>query len=92
MQFNQFQLLQDVMENLSKKLSIQMDIKDIQEERIKKLQDLLRSHKGKHNLSFVIYDGEEQIKLHMPSRKQKVTISKELLDELDEQSVFYKLN
>ena len=35
-------------------------------------------------LNFVIYDNSEQIKLQMPSRKQKVKISQELLDELRE--------
>ena len=45
-----------------------------------------------HKLNFVIYDNEEQIKLQMPSRKQKVRISQELLDELENHEVFYKLN
>ena len=35
---------------------------------------------------------KEKIKVHMPSRKQKVKISQELLHELKEQDVRYKLN
>ena len=34
LQFNNFQLLHDVMDSYAKKLSIQFDIKDIQEDRI----------------------------------------------------------
>jgi DNA polymerase-3 subunit alpha len=49
-------------------------------------------HKGDHALNFVVYDNEETLKLSMPSRKQKVKISQELLDELESNDVFYKLN
>ena len=91
-QFNNFQLLHDVMVSYAKKLSIQFNIHDIKEKRIKEIQELLKLHKGNHKLNFVIYDNEEQIKLQMPSRKQKVRISQELLDELENHEVFYKLN
>ena len=91
-QFNNFQLLHDVMDTYAKKLSIQFDIKDIKEERIKSIKELLGMHEGSHHLNFVIYDNKEQIKLQMPSRKQKVRISQELLEELESQQVFYKLN
>ena len=91
-QFNNFQLLHDVMDSYAKKLSIQFDIKDIKKEHIKRIKDLLRMHEGNHHLNFVIYDNKEQIKLNMPSRKQKVKISQELLEELERQQVFYKLN
>ncbi|NND24463.1 MAG: DNA polymerase III subunit alpha [Flavobacteriaceae bacterium] len=91
-QFNSFQLLHDVMDAQAKKLSIQLDVKDLQEDRIKTLKELLKMHKGNHHLNFLIYDSEEQIKLNLPSRKQKVKISQELLEELDNEKVFYKLN
>ena len=35
---------------------------------------------------------KEKIKVYMPSRKQKVKISQELLNELKAQDVMYKLN
>ncbi len=92
LQFNSFQLLHDVMETYAKKLSIQLDIKDLQEKRIQALNDLLRMHEGNHALNFVIYDHEDEMKLQMSSRKQKVKISQELLNELANQEVFYKLN
>jgi DNA polymerase-3 subunit alpha len=91
-QFNNFQLLHDVMDSYAKKLSIQLDIKDLQTEKINAIKDLLQMHKGNHALNFVIYDSEEQLKLNMPSRKQKVKISQELLGELQNQYVYYKLN
>lgn len=91
-QFNNFQLLHDVMDVYAKKLSVQLQISDLQEARVNKLKELFNMHKGDHLLNFIIYDTEEQIKLNMPSRKQKIKISQELLDELESDGVFYKLN
>ncbi|MBA6151577.1 DNA polymerase III subunit alpha [Gelidibacter maritimus] len=92
LQFSSFQLLHDVMDTYAKKLSIQLEIKDLKESKIKTLEDILRMHEGNHALNFLVYDNEEKLKLHMPSRKQKVRISQELLDELSGQDVFFKLN
>jgi DNA polymerase-3 subunit alpha len=80
------------MDTYAKKLSIQLNIKDLQEERISVLQDLFRMHSGEKILNFVVYDNAEKIKLNMPSRKQKIKISQELLDELTHHNVMYKLN
>ncbi|MBE9490735.1 MAG: DNA polymerase III subunit alpha [Bacteroidetes bacterium] len=92
LQFNSFQLLHDIMDNLAKKLSIQLNIDDLKEERINTLKELLHLHKGNQALNFVVYDHEESIKLQMLSRKQKVKISQELLDELNLEEVKFKLN
>jgi DNA polymerase-3 subunit alpha len=92
LQFNSFQLLHDVMENYAKKLSIQVDINDLKQEKISFLKDLIQLHPGNHNLNFVVYDSKEQIKLQMPSRKQKVKICPELLRELENNEMYFKLN
>lgn len=92
LQFNQFQLLHDVMGNQAKKLTIKLPIDQLHEKRIATLKDLFRSHKGDSQLHFTLYDMEEQLKLNMPSRKTKIAISKELLDALEEQEVVFKLN
>ncbi len=92
LQFNSFQLLHDVMENYAKKLSIQVNIEDLKEEKISQLKELMHMHPGNHMLNFVVYDNVEKIKLSMPSRKQKVKISQELLKELENQEVPFKLN
>jgi DNA polymerase-3 subunit alpha len=92
LQFNNFQLLHDVMEAYAKKLSIQLNIKALDKQKIQDLQDLLIMHKGKHNLNFVVYDDDEELKVELKSRKQKVQISQELLTELQNQNIFYKLN
>ncbi len=91
-QFNSFQLLHDVMENYARKLTIQLDINELSDSRIEDLKELLGIHTGNHTLNFVIYEMAEQLKLHMPSRKQKVNISPELLAALEDDSIYYKLN
>jgi DNA polymerase-3 subunit alpha len=91
-QFNSFQLLHDVMDTYAKKLSIQLNIDDLKAEKINNLQDLFRMHDGNNSLNFLVYDNTEKLKLTMPSRKQKVKISQELLNELEAQDVMYKLN
>ncbi|WP_303318823.1 DNA polymerase III subunit alpha [Flavivirga abyssicola] len=92
LQFNSFQLLHDVMENYAKKLSIQLNIKDLHEESILRLKELLQMHPGNQALNFVVYDNKDKIKLQMPSRRQKVKVSQELLSELESQDVMFKLN
>jgi len=92
LQFNSFQLLHDVMDNYAKKLSIQLNIKEIAEDKIESLKALLQMHPGNQALHFVIYDNADQIKLQMPSRRQKVKVSQELLDALNEKQIYYKLN
>ncbi len=92
LQFNSFQLLHDVMENYAKKLSIQLEIQDIKEEKIAALNDLIQMHPGNQALNFVVYDTKEKIKLQMLSRRQKVKVSQELINSLEEQNVKFKLN
>jgi DNA polymerase-3 subunit alpha len=92
LQFNNFQLLHDVINAYAKKLSIQLSLNGINEGKIDELQELFKMHKGNHSLNFVIYDDEDSIKVNLKSRKQKIKISQELLSDLDSRKVFYKLN
>ena len=91
-QFNSFQLLHDVMDTYAKKLSIQLNIRDLEKDKIAVLYDLIKFHEGNQTLTFVVYDNAEKIKVQMPSRKNKIKISQELLDGLKENDVMYKLN
>lgn len=92
LQYNNFQLLHDVMENHSKKLTLQMPLSDLEDGKIEKLKGLIETHKGEKQLYFVVYEVAEKIKLTMPSRKHKINISKEFLEELQKEQIKYKLN
>jgi DNA polymerase-3 subunit alpha len=92
LQFNDFKQLQDVMDAFAKKLTIKLNIDRLQEQRIHTLKETLRMHKGDHPISFIIYEMQEEIKLKLSSRKQKVKINSELLSELEAHEIHYKLN
>ena len=92
LQFNDFKQLQDVMDAFAKKLTIKLNIDRLQEKRIQALKDTLRSHKGEHALNFEIYELQDEIKLKLSSRKQKIKINSELLSELEAHEILYKLN
>lgn len=91
-QYNSMQLLHDVMENQAKKLTLQMPLDEVLEERIDFLKELFKTHAGDKQLHFTIYQPKEKVKLSMPSRSQKINISKELLQELDREQVGWRLN
>ena len=91
-QFRDFSLLHDVIEENAKKLTIQLDVEDLTEQQIISLKELFHVHKGDHLLNFVVYELQEKIKLHMPSRRQKVKICQELITELELKKIQYKLN
>ncbi|MFB9056635.1 DNA polymerase III subunit alpha [Mariniflexile ostreae] len=92
LQFNSFQLLHDIMGNYAKKLSIQLDIKDLNEQKVIALKELIHMYPGDQMLNFLVYDIKDKVKLTMPSRKQKVKVCQELLSELEAQNVRFKLN
>ena len=91
-QYNNFKLLQDVVKSFARKLSIQLNLDDIQQDKIDEIKKLLIKHKGDHNLSFVVYDEKEKIKIDMHTTKHKINISQELLELLDQGKIYYKLN
>ena len=91
-QYNNFKLLQDVVKTFAKKISIQLKLEDVKDEKIESIRSLLGQHDGTHNLSFVVYDDEEKIMIEMNSDKQKVNISPALLNQLEHNNIFYKLN
>ena len=91
-QFNSFMMLQEVMETYARKLTIKLNISELQENKVLQLKDTLVNHKGEHPINFIVYEMEEKIKVNLSSRRQKVQISTELLHRLEEQNIHYKLN
>ena len=91
-QFINFEMLHDVLSKNSKKITLQVDIHQLESESIKQLKRELRGFRGDKPIFFDVIDPKKQIKLTMASRKQKVNISQELLSLLEENSWHYKLN
>ncbi len=91
-QFINFEMLHDVLSKNSKKITLQVDIHQLDSKSIKQLKRELRGFRGDKPIFFDVIDPKKQIKLTMASRKQKVNISQELLSLLEENSWHYKLN
>ena len=145
--FQDAKLLADVLPTFAKKIAIQLDIYDVHQNLIQKLNEVFQANQGDHQVSFEVVEIEKIIKkvdvapvkieqavdetslieaeididnldvetemeddpvvetaptiteenrvvtrLQMPSRKLKVKISKELLEELEKLQVNFKLN
>ena len=92
MQYLHFEMLQNTIESNAKKLTLQLDIHQLDQDQIETLQDNLKSYKGDKTLFFNIYDTDKKVKLMLNSKKQKVNITPDLLQYLDEKAWHYKLN
>ena len=91
-QFIHFEMLHDSLSKNSKKLTLHLDIRQLESKRIQNLKKELRGFKGDKHLYFDIIEPKKQLKLTLPSRNQKVAITHELLAHLDEKQWQYKLN
>ncbi|GLB48597.1 DNA polymerase III subunit alpha [Neptunitalea lumnitzerae] len=91
-QINSMQQLQDVMEEMARKIAIHLNIVDLKENTIQQISNLFNDYPGENQVSFVIHQPDEDLKLTMQSRKRKVNITAEFLQILKQQSIIYKLN
>lgn len=86
-------LLSEVLEKLTKSITLRINLFDINKVFVDQFKNLLESHKGTHQLKFNIFDPDESISLKMLSRSYKVKISKELIQDISQLiDVSYKLN
>ncbi|MGB1167247.1 MAG: DNA polymerase III subunit alpha [Flavobacteriaceae bacterium] len=92
MQYLHFEMLQNTIETNAKKLTLQLDIHKLTSDQIEELQDDLRAFKGDKTLFFNLYDNDKKIKLMLTCKMQKVKITADLLQYLDEKQWHYKLN
>ncbi len=91
-EFRAFKQLQDVMQEFAKKMTIQVDVNNFSQTQLEQLADIFASFKGDCVLNFVIYDINDKLKIHMPSRNHKVQICAELLESLADLHLHYRIN
>src|SRR5690606_7523734 len=92
LQYNHIQMLHDVMDKYSKKITLEIPLNIVDEHKISFLKSLVKSHKGEKQLHLLVYENDDKINLNMLSRKHKVDISKKMLEELSNEAFKYKLN
>ena len=91
-QFINFEMLHDSLSKNSKKLTLQLEIRQLESDNILELKRDLNQFRGDKPLFFDIIDSKKKLKLTLSSRKQRVAISQELLSHLEEKNWHYKLN
>jgi DNA polymerase-3 subunit alpha len=91
-QFNNFEMLHDTLKTNVKKITLMFEVKQLNESKIQDLKTLMSPYKGDKGLYVDVFDTEEKIKLTLPSRKQRVEVSNELLLALEERNIHYRLN
>ena len=86
-------LLSDVLDKLTKSISLRVNLFDIDEAFSNNFKTILEEHKGSHQLKLNIIDPDENISLELLSRTHKVKISKQLIQDIGTLiDVQYKLN
>ncbi|WP_010182838.1 DNA polymerase III subunit alpha [Aquimarina agarilytica] len=91
-QFNSFMLLHDVIEQFSRKLTLQLSVNDLNDTFIDQMHETILKHSGSKSLSIQVFEPKEKVQITMPSRKLKVEITSELLEYLESEQVYFKLN
>jgi DNA polymerase-3 subunit alpha len=90
--FTDIQILQDVLEKQAKKLTIQLDIKQVNHININELNGILKKNEGSTPLDILVFDMEDEVKLNMHSRSVKINITNELLKTFETEEIRFKLN
>ena len=92
MQFTDFKLLHDIMDEMCKKITFKLALNEVTENRIRDLQHLCATNSGKQGVYFTVWDAAEKIELDLPSRNTKINITNELLTTLEKEHIAFKLN
>jgi len=90
--FTDIQILQDVLEKQSKKITLQLDVKKINKSSIENLNKILKENEGNVPLDLLVYDLTEKMKLNMHSRSVKVKVDNDFLKILENEEIKFKLN
>jgi len=92
LKFIEMKLLHDIMDELCKKVTIQLPLNQVKEDTILNLESILKNTPGKQALNFTVWDEKEKLEVSLPSRNTKIHITSALLSTLENQEIAYKLN
>ena len=76
------EMLSDVREQRLKRVHIDLNLKELNEEWVNSLEEAINSSKGNVGLTIDVYDGVT--KVVMPSRNSHVEVSNEFIENLEE--------
>ncbi len=88
----QVRLLESMGEELIKALELQIPISQLTEKNTKQLLQILNQHKGPQRLKLTFIDPVQRQALPMFSRKLKIKVNNELVNQLDQLGFAYKIH
>ncbi|MGB0376314.1 MAG: DNA polymerase III subunit alpha [Flavobacteriaceae bacterium] len=91
MQFLKFEMLQNTLETHAKKLKLQLNASRLDGETVMILDQVLDEHPGDKGLEVELFYPEENISVPLKSKRKKVDISKELLQQLETHQQHFSL-
>tara|TARA_B100000768_G_scaffold174079_1_gene183979 strand:- start:13038 stop:17369 length:4332 start_codon:yes stop_codon:yes gene_type:complete len=90
--FLAFQQLQDTLDKDAKKLTLQIDVNDFDDNKIEILKKIFKKHKGNKKLEISLFENQEKIKLNMHSENHKISINEDLISSIKNNNIHFKLN
>ncbi len=84
--------LSDVLDKDIRELKIMLPVEELNTTFVEELLALVDSNKGSIGIKVVLYDSAEGISVTLNSRKYRVELSRELIDNLDNQNINYKIS
>jgi len=85
-------LLDSVGKALTKSITIQMGLTQIDQLVINQINQMINENKGSHSLSMEIYDMEDELDIKLVSVEKKVNADSKFIEELKNIGLSYKLN
>lgn len=90
--FVDMKLLSEVLDRHCEKLTLKLSLEELNEQTILDLDSILKNHKGKQSVKFLVRDSKSKTEVLLPSRNTKVNVTSGLLDLLEKQQINFKLN
>jgi DNA polymerase III subunit alpha len=89
---NSVQLLSDISNTLSKTVSLSLNLFNINNAYVERLETLLNKHKGNIPVRMLIRDNDFKWTVDAAAKKSKVSVTKELAAELEKEDIGFKIN
>lgn len=84
--------LQEILEEMAKKITVNVEVNELDSELLKDLETLIKKNKGGNSLYVHLMDAKQNLSLSMYSKKKKIAINNDFIKTLEEKKLRYKIN
>lgn len=85
-------LLSEIKENYFKKITLSLPVENVTSDFIGGIYELIKNNKGNINLNFKIYSGENKTAINLFSRTERVSLSEDIIDFLENNNNISKVS